>query len=113
MLTPLPSLSELAEDPGKAAGLPRERLCALLRDARRLAVEIEYLLTLAAEPGTPRMIDSGEPDRRLSAAEAAQFLGVTERWLRGHEIPGKIRLGRNVVYDARALAKYLRQRTTK
>jgi hypothetical protein len=113
-LTPLPNLAELAEDPGKAAGLPRETLCRLLRTARRLAADLEYHLALVADAGAPQALHDGQdPDRRLSQEAAAEFLGVSVRWLRAHKVPGKIRLGRKVVYDARALARYLRRRTAK
>jgi hypothetical protein len=113
-LTPLPGLAELAENPDSAAGLPRETLCALLRTTRRLAAELEYHLALAPVPTTPLAPQDGQPDQRLSPARAAAYIGKSTRWLRGHDIPGKIQLGhRSVVYSERALAKYLRQRTAK
>ena len=41
----------------------------------------------------------------------AALLGVSTRWLRGHDVPGKIQLGhRSTVYSQKTLERYL-QRT--
>ena len=49
-----------------------------------------------------------EPDRNLSVREAAQRLGVSERYVYRHsqELPA-VRLGRRLVFSGRGLDRYV------
>jgi hypothetical protein len=110
----VPPLDGLAADPSQLESLPRATLLDLLRVTRLLTVELEH--ALAARPPEPVLPvpDGASHDRRLTPAEAAAYLGVSSRWLRQRDVPGKITLGhRTVVYSAKALEKYLRQRAVK
>ena len=57
--------------------------------------------------------DQFAPPRRMRVPEAAAFLGVAprtledSRWRKRHQIPF-IRIGRVILFDARALERYLR-----
>jgi predicted DNA-binding transcriptional regulator AlpA len=110
----VPPLDALAADPSQLASLPRTTLLDLLRVTRLLAVELEHALAARQpEPVLP-VPDGASPDRRLTPPEAAAYLGVSLRWLRQRDVPGKIKLGhRTVVYSAKALEKYLRQRAAR
>jgi predicted DNA-binding transcriptional regulator AlpA len=115
VLEPVPSLDQLAEDPGKLSALSPALVLALRCRLTVLLAHVEHQVAVQGlAPTTPPARDGGEPDRRLSPKEAAALLGTTRRWLRSHDVPGRIQLGhKTVVYAARAIEKYLRQRTAK
>ncbi len=50
------------------------------------------------------------PDENLSAAEAARRLGLSKDWLYKTDLPFKIPIGRRVVFSARGLERWNRQR---
>lgn len=77
MLTAVPSLDELARDPSLATGLPAHTLKSLmLRTAALLAV-----LAAAEEQPTTATPAAYEPDKWISADEAAALLQKPRRWI--------------------------------
>ena len=80
-LTAVPSLDDLAADPGKAARLPGEVRQALIL---RCAVVLSALAScpVVSTNGTERL--APEPDRLLTPEEAAALLQTTVPWLYRH-----------------------------
>jgi excisionase family DNA binding protein len=109
--TPVPTLDELAADPGKSAGLPLEAARALLaRCAFAHGVLIARLLEAPENgAGAPQVAPE---DRLLGVEEAARMLNVSRDWLyrRVGRLPFVVRLGRTVRFSARGVERYIRQR---
>lgn len=84
---------------------------------------LERMRTLALARMTMRMppppapvapaVSTPEPDQNLSAREAARRLGVSRGWVyqRVKTLPFTVRLGGRVLFSARGIEKYIRQRT--
>lgn len=94
----VPSLDELAADPGRAATLAPDVARAL---TLRCAAVLAALAVPAATPnldGRPSS-DSVTGDRLLRPSEAAAILGVTPRWLYRHarRLPFTRRLSRKAL----------------
>jgi hypothetical protein len=90
----IPSLDDLAADPGRAGVLPANLVTALLaRNAVAHAALAQRLVTLLSEPSPE---SSPGPDRLLTPSEAAGLLGVTVTWLYRHHrtLPFARRLSR-------------------
>jgi excisionase family DNA binding protein len=68
--------------------------------------------TLAAAPAEPRPAANGLPDENISTEEAARRLGLSRDWLYKHAaaLPFAIRIGRRVLFSARGLERWNRQR---
>jgi predicted DNA-binding transcriptional regulator AlpA len=97
-LATVPTLDELAADPGKAAKLPLETATALL--ARCVVVHgvLVGRLIEASGPGTSPA-RAVEEDRLLTPEQAAALLGMAPRWLYRHagSLPFTRRLSRKAL----------------
>src|SRR5574341_964596 len=82
----VPTLDELAADPGKGRGLPRPTLLGL--SARALAAQTAILAALLAQPS-----EAAREERLLTIRELADRLGRTVDWIKRHqhELPFAIR----------------------
>ncbi len=103
-----PSLDALAADPGQAATLPADAVPGFL--ARTAAVQAALaarLATLGPNGHAPE-----DPDRLLTAAEAAAVLKVSPDYLYRHarKLPFAVRLGRHLRFSAAGIERYIRQR---
>ncbi|MBI3458456.1 MAG: helix-turn-helix domain-containing protein [Candidatus Rokubacteria bacterium] len=110
-LAPVPTLDELAGEPGQAAGLPLEAARALL--ARCAVVHGVLVARLLEAPEHGASAPQGGPeDRLLAVEEAAGMLAVSPDWLyrRAGRLPFTVRLGRTLRFSARGLERYIRQR---
>jgi len=106
-LTPVPSLDQLAEDPGKASGLPVETAEALLA---RVHVVQGALLTRLLAARAPATGQPAPTDRLLTPTEAAALLNMTPRWLYRHHpsLPFTRRLSRKALrFSETGLKKWL------
>lgn len=104
----LPELERLVE-----AISPEEGI-ALLGDLERLKARLWLRLHAASMPTAQQPVEPREPDRLLSAEEAATMLGVKERWLRdhAHEVPGRMQLpGKITRFSRRKLERWIRERS--
>ncbi len=82
MLTPVPSLDELARDPQKAASLPAHALRSLIvRTATLQNLLLAALMTAEAEEPAAAVPAAPETDRMLTPDEAAAILRRSRRWL--------------------------------
>jgi hypothetical protein len=80
VLTPVPSLDELARDPAKAANLPPGVAAALL--VRAAAVQSVLAARIAsAEVAAPAPAPAAPADEMLTIDEAAALLRRSRRWL--------------------------------
>jgi hypothetical protein len=104
-------LGVLLTDPGRVARVPVHQLPALLTQLASVQTR------LAAVEGAvaARLLDAGtpeaQPDRLLTADEAAARLGVTKDWLRRRStLPFVVKLSEGVVrYSAAGIARYIAQ----
>lgn len=85
-LASVPSLDDIARDPGCAGGLPARTLAALQsRAAVVLAALAAEALAAATETGVQvrasKPASAGDRDRTLNADEIATELGQTRRWV--------------------------------
>lgn len=90
-----------------AESTPEERPALVVQLSARLA-QLGAGLTATPEAGPP-----GEsPDRNLSARETARRLGVSLPYLYKHadDYPFTVRMGTRVLFSARGLAKWTRQK---
>ena len=107
-----PTLPEiLGALPRLAGEVSVEDLPALMgRLAEAQAVAMARLMTpgRSGEAATP----AGVADQNLPAVEAARRLGVSKEWLyrRGERLPFRIMIGRRVLFSARGLDAWNRQR---
>lgn len=92
------------------AELPRLR--AALAEADSIA-----LLRLVTPPMNTGELAESDAARSLSASEAARRLGVSPDYLykqaKARRLPFAVRIGRRVVFDARGLDRWRRQRAVK
>lgn len=91
-----------------AAAPPEERVCLVVQLAARLATLGAGLVARDGAVG-------GEADKNLSAEEAARWLGVSKDYLyrsaQKKTGPQAVRIGRRVLFPARDLERWNRQRT--
>jgi hypothetical protein len=69
------------------------------------------VVAVAAGMGTPATLIALGPDENLGADEAARRLGVSVDWLYKSKLPFKVKIGRRVLFSARGLERWNRQRT--
>jgi hypothetical protein len=79
---PVPSLSELAADPGLFDGLPRQVQDALFEQAAALEARLRVKVTVRTRGADERV--PTEPDRAVRVDEAAALLGMTKDFLYRH-----------------------------
>lgn len=104
----LPEVERLTDAVSSEEGL------ALLGELERLRARLWLRLTAASMPAAQQPVEHREPDRLLSAEEAAQMLGVKERWLRdhAHEVPGRMQLpGKVTRFSRRKIERWIRERS--
>ena len=109
----MPTLNEIAVDPGKAATLTPD-------EARQLHAScVLVLAALLPQLAGPRSGDSPAPDaqasRRLTPEEAAARFRIPKRWLLAYrdKIPGAVRLSRKTIsFDEVRLGRWLERRAT-
>ncbi|MBI3455185.1 MAG: helix-turn-helix domain-containing protein [Candidatus Rokubacteria bacterium] len=104
----VPTLDELAADPGRAATLsPAVRQALTLRCAAVLAA-----LASASGAANGQAPEAPAEDRLLSVEAAARTLGVSVDWLyaRAARLPFTVRLGRALRFSAHGVERYIRQR---
>lgn len=108
-LAAVPELDDLIANPALAETLPLDALIRLRRLVRHLDADLDAAITGHLMRSDHR-VPQPEPDRLLTATEAAAIFSVKARWLLGHadEIPGVRRLSRKVVrFSERALRRHL------
>ena len=104
----LPELEELVER------VSREEAPALIGDLERLKARAWARLTQSQKSSNPPKARH-EPDRLISAEEAAEILGVKRRWVYAHaeRIPGYQRLSRRCLrFSEQKLRRWMATRTT-
>jgi hypothetical protein len=106
----VPELRDLLSEPARVADLTHdEALVAVERLAALLSA-----LAARLRPESPPAKPEAQPaqDRLLTAREAAERLGVKERWLRDHpEVRGRVMLSpRRVRYSAAGIDREIRAR---
>jgi excisionase family DNA binding protein len=110
-VTLVPSLDELAADPARAAGLPRETAMALLA---RCAVAQSALVgcLLRAPSMATAMPDGQQEDQLLDVDEAADRLGTSTDYLYRHsgKLPFTVRIGSRLRFSARGIDRFIRTR---
>jgi hypothetical protein len=110
----VPSLDRLAAEPTLTAQLPRQALLEARRAAQRLLADLDMAVAMLTPVPAPREpVDGQDPDRLLTKAEAAQFLGRSLQWMRHHgrHLPGRVALNpRAIGYQRSALERLLKQR---
>ncbi len=106
-------LLELLAAPEQAATVKADDVPALLaRLASLQAVLLARLLVSSKETGSPKL--PAEPDRLLTAEEAAPLLGTTVRWLYRHsgQLPFARRLSRKALrFSEAGLRRYMATRS--
>jgi predicted DNA-binding transcriptional regulator AlpA len=100
---------EVADLARLAREAPPESLPALLGHLEEAKAEGWARLIAIAQGAPP---EAKDPDENISAAEAARRLGVSRDWLyKARNLPFRVRVGRRVVFSAKGLARWMRQRT--
>jgi len=90
-----------------------EKILELLGDLECLTAQLRAILNDATKPTTVTT-QSKKTDRLLSPKDAAEILGVKERWLYDHadKIPGTRRLSpRCLRFSERKLHRWMEQRS--
>jgi predicted DNA-binding transcriptional regulator AlpA len=107
ILTVVPTLDAIADDPGKAAEVPPATARALYL---RAVIVLNALLPLVLAPNSVTAQPAPpEPDRYLEANEVCAALGVTKAWLYRHasRLPFAKRLTRKTLrFSESGLRKY-------
>ena len=108
-LAAVPTLDDIARDPGCAGGLPARTLAALQsRAAVVLAALAAEALAAATEPGAQvrpnKPASAGDHDRTLNADEIAAELGQTRRWVfrNARKLPFVRRISRKALAGSEA-----------
>ena len=103
-------LAECARDVDREDGIPADQLSALLCQIGALQTVVATRLILALQ--THHASASGDRDRLLPVAEAADRLACTTDWLyrHHHRLPFAVRNGRQLRFSADGLDRYIRQR---
>jgi len=106
-----PSLDALLETPAAATEIPTEAIPRLLYQLASIEqILVSRLLNTTAASATTTTSD---PDRLLTAEQAASLLSVTVKWLYRHarQLPFTRRLSRKTLrFSAAGLNKWLAQR---
>ncbi len=103
----LPQIERLVDD------LPPAALPAVLGDLERLRAKL-WLRVNAAHTSPDRRPQRAEKDRLLTAVEAAEILGVRDRWVRDHcdELGSRARLPGTVLrFSERKLRRWMDERS--
>jgi predicted DNA-binding transcriptional regulator AlpA len=104
-VTTLEVLAELDRAIGHAR--PEDLPGLVGRLAQAQAVALARLTTPALNQNRPEDVDEN-----LSATEAGERLGMSKEWVYRHadSLPFTVRIGRRVLFSARGLARWNRQR---
>lgn len=103
------TLATLAADPERIADVPPERVPELVGKAEALRAALWARLH-DAHPPAPVESSTSNPDRLLTAKEAADVLGVNDRWLyrKADELPFTRRLSRKALrFSGRELRTWM------
>jgi excisionase family DNA binding protein len=106
------TLAVLATDPARIEHVPAEQLADLIGEAEGLRAKLLRRLVASAAPA-PAPPASREPDRLLTADEAAELLGVSRRWMyrRASSLPFTRRIGRGTLrFSLRGLERWRESR---
>ena len=109
---PVAALISLLNTPEAVSEVPVERVLDLLAQLRGLEVRLLARL-LAPEAGRSKRESRVEPERLLSASEAAVRLSVTVRWIYRHatNLPFTRRLSRKALrFSEQGLQRYIATR---
>lgn len=108
-MSPIPTLDELADNPGKAAALPPEVARAL---TLRCAAVLAALASASAASNGQGAAEAQTEDRLLDVKEAAERLGTSRDYLYRHakRLPFTVRLGSRVRFSSAGIARYIRAR---
>jgi len=108
-LTPLPTLDQLASDPGKATALPLDVAEKLLAQVHVIEGALLARLLAARSQGNGEALAG---DRLLNVEEAARKLGMSEDWCyrQAKRLPFVVRNGRQLRFSERGIERYIRQR---
>jgi predicted DNA-binding transcriptional regulator AlpA len=108
VIAAVPTLEELAREPGRAAALPPALRSALVL---RCAVVLAALASPAPTDGFSESESRGE-DRLLDVKEAAQRLGTSTDYLyrHGRTLPFTVRVGSRLRFSSRGIDRYIRVR---
>jgi predicted DNA-binding transcriptional regulator AlpA len=104
------TIASLFSSPAAATEIPDEQVPALL--ARLAGLQAILLSRLLVSPNG-KAKSSAEPDRFLTAEEAAPMLGTTPRWLYRHskQLPFARRLSRKALrFSEAGLRRYMASR---
>lgn len=108
MMMAVPTLDELARDPGRAADLPRPLATELT--LRALGV----VAALAAVGGNEPAAQDPQPpaEQYLDAAQVADLLGVSKSWVEHNldELPQRRRFGNRLRWLRSELVTWMRTR---
>lgn len=107
----LPTLEEVAHEPGRAMALPPTATTTLL--AQCLAAQgalVARLLALGVDGGMSP--DAAPDDRLLDVAEAAARLGTSRDYLYRHarRLPFTVRVGSRLRFSSRGIDRFIRTR---
>ena len=103
-------LAECTRDVDREDGIPADQLSALLCQLSALQNIVATRLVLALQAHHESA--SGDRDRLLPVAEAADRLACTKDWLyrHHHRLPFAVRNGRQLRFSADGLDRYIRPR---
>jgi excisionase family DNA binding protein len=107
------SLDAVADDPGRATGLPFGTTTALLARCAVVQAALTGRLLSLSVSGESSPSETCREDRLLGVTEAAERLGVTKDWLyrQAGSLPFTVRLGsKHLRFRSAGLDAYLRQR---
>jgi predicted DNA-binding transcriptional regulator AlpA len=102
------TLAVLVADPERIEGVAPQALPELLGELEALRAKLLRQLMASAAPA-PAPPASREPDRLLSADQAAALLGVSRRWVyrRASSLPFTRRIGRGTLrFSLRGLERW-------
>ena len=108
----VPSLDEVAADPGRLAELPIDVLLDLRRKSGIVTVEVDVAIARRSAQAASQE-PSPVPDRLISAEEVVRIAGVTRSWLLRHTstLPFVRKLSHKVVrYSEHGLRRWLANR---
>jgi hypothetical protein len=108
-LREVPTLDRVAEDPGAAAGLPRDVLLGLQNRAICALAALGGQLIAALNGSGERPVD-----RLVGVEEAARLLGRSTDWLyrHGRKLPFVVQEGKGAKlrFSTEGIARYIRER---
>lgn len=103
----VPSLDAIAADPSVVRGLSRDTVFQLSLRAQSVTLACALAMISGAAPATV-----AEQDRLLTAEEAATILGVSRKWIYGHQaLPFVVRISeKKLRVSEQRLRKWMKQR---